>query len=106
MNGLICSGGSVSNKVTVNTSGTKIITSNRHLKYIRISNISDEYVTLAPVKENAAGEVPVVFGEGIILAPKGTPGWFIEFNNTNMFYSDFWAITEKSDADLSILRGF
>lgn len=105
MNGLICSGGSNGSKVNVSATGAMILAYNRHYKYIRISNLSNTYVTIMP-NPSEDGECPVEFGKGIVLAPKGTPGWFIEFNNNNMFYSDFWAITETGNADLAILAGY
>lgn len=106
MNGLICSGGSRAYKKAATPSGDIILPRNSHLKYIRISNMSDQYVCIAPMQADAKGGCPITFGEGIVLAPKGTPGWFIEFNNTNMFYSDFWAITESANADIAVLAGF
>lgn len=107
MNGLICSGGSRAYNNVATSSGDIVLPRNPHLKYIRLSNMSDNYVCLAPMQADINGKCPIVFGQGIVLAPKGQPGWFIEFNNTNMFYSDIWAITEESKtANIAVLAGF
>lgn len=105
MNGLMCSGGSVPFKATVTAEGTKLFSNKPNMRYVRISNLSSSYVSLAPKYAGTADNCPVEFGEGIVLAPKGTPGWFIEFNNNNMFYSDYWAITESGNADIAVLIG-
>lgn len=106
MNGLICSGGSRATSEAVDNTGKLILKRNSHLKYIRLSNLSSDYVSIAPMAATQPGECPISFGQGIVLAPKGTPGWTIEFNNTNMIYSDFWAISEKSGGNIAILVGF
>lgn len=104
MNGNICNGGSHSLKATVTTDSTKILNLNTGLKYIRISNLSDQYVYITPVSRASLDKASI--GTGIVLAPKGLPGWFIEFNNNNMFYCDFWAIVESGIANLAILLGY
>ena len=105
MNGLICSGGSSADKINVSASGTQLVKFNRHLKYIRISNLSNSYITIMP-QNSVDGTCPCVNEKGIILAPKGTCGWFIEFNNDNMFYCDIWAITDSENADVAVLTGY
>ena len=104
MNGNICSGGSHSLSAKVTTTSKRIISLNTGLKYIRISNLSDKYVYITPSSKTSGVEAKV--GTGIVLAPKGTSGWFIEFNNNSMFYCDFHAIVESGEADLALLLGY
>ena len=103
MNGLVCSGDGTPLSVTVSSSSTPIISTigdaslRIDAKYLRISNLSNNYVFLA-VNHDA------VVDKGLVLAPKGTPGWFVEFNNDNMIYGTFNAISSGS-SNLAILIG-
>ena len=97
--GLICSGDTMPLGLTATTtSQTLISTANKNTKYLRISNLSNDYVYLS---FNAPAEV----NKGLVLAPKGTAGWFVEFNNDNMSYGALNAITESGSATLAILVG-
>ena len=74
-NGLICSGGTTPLAFTVGSSSTALLstigpTNSTGAKYLRVSNLSNEYVYLS-FGEDAELE------KGLVLAPKGTPGWFI-----------------------------
>lgn len=102
MNGLVCSGDTMPLKVTVTSSSTPIIRTlgeqlNQGAKYLRISNLSNNYVFLS---FGADAEID----KGLVLAPKGTPGWFVEFNNDNMIYATLNGIASGS-SDLAILIG-
>jgi hypothetical protein len=102
MNGLICSGDTMPLSVTVTATSTPIIRTvgkelNQAAKYLRISNLSNNYVFLS---FNADAEVD----KGLVLAPKGTPGWFVEFNNDNMIYGTLNGISSGS-SNLAILIG-
>lgn len=66
-------------------------------KYLRVSNMSNNYVFLS------FGS-PAEVNKGLVLAPKGTPGWFVEFNNDNMIYSTLYGIASGS-SQLAILVG-
>ena len=66
-------------------------------KYLRVSNLSSNYVFLS---FNADAEMD----KGLVLAPKGTPGWFVEFNNDNMIYGTLNGISSGS-SNLAILIG-
>lgn len=104
MNGLICNGSSISSSTDVPSTGAMVLKRNTRLKYIRLSNLSDKYVSIA--MQCCGDSCPISFGEGIVLAPKGTAGWFIEFNNNNMFYSDIWAIPESGTSKIAVLAGY
>lgn len=105
MNVFPCSGGGESGNAAVAATGSLIINRNPLYKYIRISNLSSEYVFITPKNVPADADCPAALNTGIVLAPKGTAGWTIEFNNTNMFHCDFWAIA-GAEAVLSIQLGF
>jgi hypothetical protein len=96
------SGGGSALSVTVGTTPTRLFPLDRRLNYIRISNLSDNYVFISPTTSN---NPKAEMYKGIALAPKGTPGWYLEFNSTNMFQCDFWAIAE-ADSDLAIFLGY
>lgn len=103
-NGLICSGDTMPLEATVQTTSTPIISTNGRggtnmgAKYLRISNMSNSYVFLSFGSEAKANA-------GLVLAPKGTPGWFVEFNNDNMVYGVLNGIVESGTAKLAILVG-
>lgn len=88
-----CGGGS-STSVTVTASGNKLITGDKRINYIRLSNMGDGYVFVSP--GNSATNIAEL-NKGIVLAPKGVPGWTLELNTTSMFQCDFWAICEASN---------
>lgn len=91
-------------EATVQSTSTPIISTrgeggtNMGAKYLRVSNMSNAYVFLsfgADAKANS----------GLVLAPKGTPGWYVEFNNDNMIYGVLNGIVESGTAKLAILVG-
>jgi hypothetical protein len=97
--GLICSGDTMPLGFTANTTSKALIsTANKDTKYLRISNLSNGYVYLA-------FNAPAELNKGLVLAPKGTVGWFVEFNNDNMIYGTLNAITESGTANIAILIG-
>lgn len=104
MNGLICSGDTVPLKFTVDTTSKALISTkgtgqlNQGAKYLRVANMSNSYVFLA---FNSDAEID----KGLVLAPKGTPGWFVEFNNDNMIYGVLNGIVESGTATLAVLIG-
>ena len=84
---------------TANTTSTALIsTANKDTKYLRISNLSNGYVYLS-------FNAPAELNKGLVLAPKGTAGWFVEFNNDNMIYGTLNAIAESGSANIAILIG-
>ena len=103
MFGNICSGGTTPLDFTVGTTSTALLStlgphSDQGAKYLRISNLSANYVYLS-FGEEAEAE------KGLVLAPKGTPGWFVEFNNDNMIYNTLYAISSAAGSKLAVLIG-
>ena len=97
--GLICSGDTMPLGFTATTtSQTLFSTANKNTKYLRISNLSNGYVYLS-------FNAPAELNKGLVLAPKGTPGWFVEFNNDNMIYGALNAVAESGSANLAVLIG-
>ena len=103
MNGQVCFGDAVPLSATVGNTSAAIICTigdpslRNDAKYLRVSNLSANYVYLsvnAPAEKN----------KGLVLAPKGTDGWYVEFNNTNMFYGTLNAVSDGSGT-LAILIG-
>lgn len=98
----VYSGGGSALSVTVADTPTKLFSLDKRISYVRISNLSNNYVFLSPTTSN---NPKAEMDKGIVIAPKGVPGWFVEFNSTNMFQCDFWAIAE-TDSDLAIYLGY
>ena len=103
-NGLICSGDTMPLGFTVTTTNTPLISTHGtgstspSSKYLRVSNLSNGYIYLS-------FNAPAELNKGLVLAPKGTPGWFVEFNNDNMIYGTLNAIAESGSANIAVLVG-
>jgi len=88
-----CSGGGVASVATATTAGVRLFKGDKRINYIRLSNLGEDYVYVTPANGDTN---QAEMNKGIVLAPKGEHGWFIEFNRTNMIHCDFWAVASSS----------
>lgn len=100
MNGLICSSGGAPYKVEVTTAPTLVVGNSNATRYIRITNLGSNAVYMCPGNETPVAET------GIVLTPYLSPGCYIEFNNTNMFFCNLMAVTSTGSSDVAVLIGF